>query len=152
MIRRRRISCFENSESLTLRPARPTTLETMNFRFEPSETLEKMCDRDRTDDGRGYITSLYWRDNVVPRLDPVMPSAVASPVPQRIRKTTRIEECHFGIGMSRRPVHGLESQADISSPRLCVPNQAASKRSWFITLVHAATKSFANFSLESAHA
>lgn len=55
-------------------------------------------------------------------------------------------------------IHGLESPADISSPhlgyyhRLCVPNQAASKRSWFITLVHAATKSFANFSLESAHA
>ena len=30
--------------------------------------------------------------------------------------------------------------------------QARSKRSRFITLVHAATKSFANFSLESAHA
>jgi hypothetical protein len=30
--------------------------------------------------------------------------------------------------------------------------QATSKRSWSITLVHAATKSFANFSFESAHA
>ena len=31
-------------------------------------------------------------------------------------------------------------------------DQATSKRSWFITLVHAATKSFTNFSLESAQA
>ncbi len=30
--------------------------------------------------------------------------------------------------------------------------QATSKRSWSITLVHAATKSFANFFFESAHA
>ncbi len=30
--------------------------------------------------------------------------------------------------------------------------QATSKRSWSITLVHAATKSFTNFSLESVHA
>ena len=30
-------------------------------------------------------------------------------------------------------------------------SQASSKRSLFITLLHAATKSFANFSLESAH-
>jgi len=30
--------------------------------------------------------------------------------------------------------------------------QARSKRSWFITLVHAFTKSFTNFSLESEHA
>ncbi len=30
--------------------------------------------------------------------------------------------------------------------------QATSKRSWSITLVHAATKSFTNFSLESMHA
>ncbi|SRR5713226_5196733 len=30
--------------------------------------------------------------------------------------------------------------------------QARSKRSWSITLVHAATKSFTNFSFESAHA
>jgi hypothetical protein len=32
------------------------------------------------------------------------------------------------------------------------PDQARSKRSAFITLVHAATKSFTNFSFESAHA
>ncbi len=38
------------------------------------------------------------------------------------------------------------------SPFPCLPNQATSKRSWFITLVHTAAKSFTNFSLESAHA
>ena len=35
---------------------------------------------------------------------------------------------------------------------ISLSHQATSKRSWFITLVHAAMTSFANFSLESEHA
>src|ERR1700730_4682362 len=49
------------------------------------------------------------------------------------------------------PQAGLRSRAR-SRQNLFRRNQARSKRSKFITLVHAATKSFTNFSFESAHA
>src|SRR5690242_11844598 len=50
----------------------------------------------------------------------------------------------IGISGSRRSRAGPVMTTDL--------DQARSKRSRFITLVHAATKSFTNFSFESAHA
>jgi len=46
---------------------------------------------------------------------------------------------------------GLRKNLRGASKAFC-SDQARSKRSRFITFVHAATKSFANFSFESAHA
>jgi hypothetical protein len=47
------------------------------------------------------------------------------------------------------PIQTTETGLDSSIFRRA---QATSKRSWSITLFHAATKSFTNFSLESVHA
>jgi hypothetical protein len=48
------------------------------------------------------------------------------------------------------PTTGTGGRTKLTAPFPAA--QATSKRSWSITLVHAATKSFANFSFESAHA
>src|ERR1035438_8385136 len=50
---------------------------------------------------------------------------------------------------SRRDTH---FRPPLRSNSFSTPTQARSKRSWSITFVHAATKSFANFSLASEHA
>ncbi len=56
-------------------------------------------------------------------------------------------------GVPDRPETPPRNAALISASRLLRRrDQATSKRSWFITLVHAATKSFRNFSVESAQA
>jgi len=66
----------------------------------------------------------------------------------RSRQKRRHENANEPHVLSSRQTAPLKPKSGLSGPPP-IRAQAASKRSWFITLLHAAAKSFTNFSFAS---
>ena len=84
---------------------------------------------------------------------------VASPIPFAAEKSAARRSFARKLGAIVRGMRAAENSRQVTREfnfgarsRRSRGGSARSKRSAFITLVHAATKSFTNFSFESAHA